>query len=220
MQLYGAALSPYVMRCLLVARAKGTDLPALDFAGGIKSPAYLALNPMGKMPVLVDGDVVLAESAVIAEYLNEVLPGHDLAGATPAARGKVRLIARVADLYLSEHLGALFQALQKPDDAPAAMAKLATGMGYLEALFDADALGVAAGPAGADAQGDGITLASACLIPLLFFFDAFDRQLHSAALIADRPKLAAWWAMAKARPLVAAALAEQAAGLKKMMAAR
>jgi glutathione S-transferase len=37
--------------------------------GEQKAPALLALNPMGKIPVLVDGDVVVTESAAIALYL-------------------------------------------------------------------------------------------------------------------------------------------------------
>lgn len=38
-------------------------------AGGQKSAAYLALNPMGKLPVLEDGDAVVAETAAIGMYL-------------------------------------------------------------------------------------------------------------------------------------------------------
>jgi glutathione S-transferase len=38
-------------------------------AGEQKSPAFLALNPMGKLPVLVDGDTVITETAAIGLYL-------------------------------------------------------------------------------------------------------------------------------------------------------
>ena len=38
-------------------------------AGGQKSPQMLALNPMGKLPTLTDGDVVVTEAAAIALYL-------------------------------------------------------------------------------------------------------------------------------------------------------
>jgi glutathione S-transferase len=37
--------------------------------GGQKDPAYVAINPMGKMPTLVDGDLVVTEAAAIALYL-------------------------------------------------------------------------------------------------------------------------------------------------------
>jgi glutathione S-transferase len=37
--------------------------------GGQKSPEFIAINPMGKLPTLVDGDVVVTESAAISLYL-------------------------------------------------------------------------------------------------------------------------------------------------------
>jgi glutathione S-transferase len=40
-------------------------------AGGQKSPEMLAMNPMGKLPVLTDGEVVVTESAAIALYLGD-----------------------------------------------------------------------------------------------------------------------------------------------------
>src|SRR5205814_1199701 len=46
------------------------ELEFVDFAKGEqKSPALVALNPMGKIPVLVDGDVVVTEAAAIGLYL-------------------------------------------------------------------------------------------------------------------------------------------------------
>src|SRR5262245_19353217 len=38
-------------------------------AGGQKAPPILSLNPMGKLPILVDGDTVVTEAAAIALYL-------------------------------------------------------------------------------------------------------------------------------------------------------
>jgi glutathione S-transferase len=40
-------------------------------AGAQKTPEFLSLNPMGKLPVLVDGDVVVSESAAIGVYLGD-----------------------------------------------------------------------------------------------------------------------------------------------------
>jgi len=52
MKLYGGLASPYVARVVLFARLKGIALAPQMPAGGIKTPEYLAKNPMGKMPVL------------------------------------------------------------------------------------------------------------------------------------------------------------------------
>jgi glutathione S-transferase len=48
-------------------------------AGAHKSPAYLALNPNGLIPVLVDGDLVLYETAAICLHLVDTHPAANLA---------------------------------------------------------------------------------------------------------------------------------------------
>jgi len=58
---------------------------------GLKSPAYAALNPNMKAPVLVDGDVVLWESAAIMAYLcikqgSDLWPAHDPRGQVDVLR--------------------------------------------------------------------------------------------------------------------------------------
>ena len=80
MKLYGGKLSPFVMRPLLVSRAKGAEVALDQFEGGIKSDAYLALCPTGKMPLLVDGDLALPESQVNA-FIERLL-GANTVGAS------------------------------------------------------------------------------------------------------------------------------------------
>lgn len=48
-------------------------------AGENRSPAFLKVNPAGKLPALVDGDLVLTESVAIVLYLAEKYPEKDLA---------------------------------------------------------------------------------------------------------------------------------------------
>jgi glutathione S-transferase len=55
-------------------------------AGAHKSPAYLALNPNGLIPVLVDGDLVLYETAAICLHLVDTHPRAQLAPAVGTAQ--------------------------------------------------------------------------------------------------------------------------------------
>jgi glutathione S-transferase len=51
----------------------------LDFATTMKAPAYLAINPMGKVPAVRHGDAVVTETAAICAYLADAFPQTELA---------------------------------------------------------------------------------------------------------------------------------------------
>src|SRR5262245_54564827 len=78
------------VRWLLEEIGKPYELVRVDLAAGEqRNPDYLALNPNGTVPTLVDGDFVLFESAAIVQYLADKFPEAQLAPpvGTPA-RGK------------------------------------------------------------------------------------------------------------------------------------
>jgi glutathione S-transferase len=80
MKLYHHPLSPNARRPRLVVRHLGLDVEEVLvdlMSGAHHKPEYLALNPTGRVPTLVDGDFVLWESNAIASYLAE---GTELAG--------------------------------------------------------------------------------------------------------------------------------------------
>jgi glutathione S-transferase len=54
----------------------------VDYASTMKSPAYLAVNPMGKVPALRHGDVVVTETPAICAYLADAFPQARLAPAS------------------------------------------------------------------------------------------------------------------------------------------
>jgi len=51
----------------------------LDFNTSMKSPAYLAVNPMGKVPALKHGNTVITENAAVCMYLADLVPEKGLA---------------------------------------------------------------------------------------------------------------------------------------------
>jgi glutathione S-transferase len=78
MKLYGFPPSPNTRKVLATAIALGLplDLELVNLAAGAqRKPEYLALNPNGRTPTLVDGDFVLWESNAIMQYLASVRPG-------------------------------------------------------------------------------------------------------------------------------------------------
>jgi len=111
-EFYCGSGSPYAWRVWLALEHKALPytLRMLSFSGGdLKQPQFLALNPRGKVPVLVDGDVVLYESAAILDYLHDAYPhsGERLLPDDIQARARARRLVREADSYLApamEHL--------------------------------------------------------------------------------------------------------------------
>ena len=51
----------------------------LEYGTTMKAPAYLAINPMGKVPAIRHGDTVVTEAAAICAYLADAFPGARLA---------------------------------------------------------------------------------------------------------------------------------------------
>ena len=83
--------------------------------GEQRKPEYLAINAMGKVPVLVDGDWVLPESAAIMIYLAESKPGNTLYPAELQARAQVNRWLFWAANHWAPAIGALaFEKILKP----------------------------------------------------------------------------------------------------------
>jgi glutathione S-transferase len=117
MKLYMNPLSPNVRRVTLTAAVLGVQLEEkkLDFAKGEhKNPEYLALNPNGAVPTLVDGDFVLTESRAIMQYLASKKPESGLLPRDEAARADVTRWQFWDASHFSPHVASLaFERLLK-----------------------------------------------------------------------------------------------------------
>ena len=68
-----------IVRWMLEEVGQPYKTELLDFASTAKAPAYLAINPMGKVPAIKHGDVVVTECAAICAYLADAFPAASLA---------------------------------------------------------------------------------------------------------------------------------------------
>jgi glutathione S-transferase len=83
--------------------------------GEQKSPEFLKLNPYGKVPVLIDEDVVIYDSTIINEYLDEEYPNPPLMPEDSAGRARVRLLEDFADNSFTPPAGLVLAEMNKPE---------------------------------------------------------------------------------------------------------
>jgi len=76
-----------IVRWMLEEVGQPYETEILDYASTMKQAPYLAINPMGKVPAIRHGDVVVTECAAICAYLADAFPG---AGLAPPATSKAR----------------------------------------------------------------------------------------------------------------------------------
>ena len=76
-----------IIRWLLEEIGQPYRTEILQYAQSMKAPEYLAINPMGKVPAILHGDVVVTEAAAICAYLADAFPQ---AGLAPAPGSKER----------------------------------------------------------------------------------------------------------------------------------
>jgi glutathione S-transferase len=117
---YYASGSPFAWRVWLALERKGIPyhLKTLSFdAGDLKTPEFSALNPRRRVPVLVDDDFALAESAAIVEYIEDRWPnGPALFATEPRKRAIQRRMVREADHYLAD-IGTRFATAPSEENA-------------------------------------------------------------------------------------------------------
>ena len=112
MKLYSRPLSPYSARVRIALHHKGLGFEIIEpDMGWSKDAAFLAVNPMGRIPVLVlDDGTKLVESSVIVGWLDDAHPSPPLLPEGAASRARVRLVTQLAEHDVFGTLMALFVA--------------------------------------------------------------------------------------------------------------
>ncbi|MGE3848263.1 MAG: glutathione S-transferase family protein [Gammaproteobacteria bacterium] len=108
--LYTHPMSPCAQKVRIVLAEKSLAFEArhVDLPGKENLTAdYLALNPLGVVPTLVDDGVPIIESSIICEYLEDRFPTPSLRPLSPRARAEMRLWMKHVDNKLHPSCGAL-----------------------------------------------------------------------------------------------------------------
>ncbi len=101
----------------------------------LKQPAFLALNPVGSVPVLTDGDLVLTQSVAILEYLAEKHPEAGLMPTDIIERAETRRWLAFVNADLHKSFGLVFGKAAYADDTAVQDAIAAGGTAKALQLF-------------------------------------------------------------------------------------
>jgi glutathione S-transferase len=201
MRLYHHPHSTFSRRVRIQLHEKGVSIDecVVDMAKGEhKGPAYRALNPYARVPLLVDGDFVLFESSAIMEYLELMFPQPSLVPTKPRGRALVSMHVKLCDVeFGSETRSVIFPRRFLPRerwDIPAqekAIGRIAKHLAVLDAQL-----------AGKDfLVEDRFTLADLAYAPFMDFLPLL--QLTPPANVGR------WMQMLASRPSVAATQASR-----------
>jgi maleylacetoacetate isomerase len=171
--LHGDFRSSAAYRVRIALNLKGLDCERVSVHlrhGEQRGDAFLALNPQGMVPALVDGDAVLTQSPAILEYLDEAYPDTPrLLPVAPVDRARVRALAAAVacDIHPLNNLRVL-QYIQGPmgggQDTMVAWYNhwIAEGFRAIERMLAGDPR------TGRFCHGDTPSLADICLVPQVF----------------------------------------------------
>jgi len=104
MTLYSGTTCPFSQRCRIVLYEKGMDFQIHDVDIFNKPEDLALMNPYNRVPVLVDRDLILYESNIINEYIDDRFPHPQLMPADPVMRARARLFLYRFEQELFSHI--------------------------------------------------------------------------------------------------------------------
>lgn len=212
MKLYTAKLSPFAARCRMQIYAKQLDVELVEYPHGVTKDELIAMHPMGKIPILAVGDTILPESDTICEYLEDCSDGIPMRPSDNLERARMRMLSRIADLYVFEPLSPLFAHLSRKyrdqDVVDAGLAQIAKGLATLEHFLHD----------GTYAAGDELSLTDCCLVPTLFFLVTYLPILGDKEPLKLYPKLGRYWERVQENEYAARVIAEIKEGIAEKTA--
>lgn len=115
MNLYSGTTCPFSHRCRIVLYEKQMDFQVIDVDLLNKPEEMAVINPYNHVPVLVDRDLILYESSIINEYIDERFPHPQLMPPDPQTRAKARQLLFTMEHELFSHVHVLEKNLKTAD---------------------------------------------------------------------------------------------------------
>ena len=107
MNLYSGTTCPFSHRCRIVLYEKQMDFQVIDVDLFNKPEDIAVINPYNRVPVLVDRDLILYESNIINEYIDERFPHPQLMPPDPIMRARARQLLHTMEQELFSHIDVL-----------------------------------------------------------------------------------------------------------------
>ena len=117
MNLYSGITCPFSQRCRIVLYEKGMDFQVIDVDLFAKQEDIAIINPYGKVPVLVERDLILYEPNIINEYIDERFPHPQLMPADPIMRARARQLLIGMEREIFSHMEVLEKNSKAADKA-------------------------------------------------------------------------------------------------------
>ena len=169
MTLFSNAACPQSHRVRLVLAEKGISVDVVEVGDGTFAEDLVELNPYGSVPTLVDRDLVLYNTQIIMEYLDDRYPHPPLMPVDPVERARTKLyVYRMERDWYS-----LLDCFAAGDQAQAARARtiIRDGLTVIAPIFEQKPF----------FMSDELTLADYTLLPLLWRLPLYDIELPAAA---------------------------------------
>lgn len=115
MILHSGTTCPFSQRCRFVLYEKGMDFEIRDIDLFNMPEDVAVMNPYGKVPILEERDLILYESNIINEYIDERFPHPQLMPAEPIMRARTRLFLHNFERELFSHVLVLEDRQLSPD---------------------------------------------------------------------------------------------------------
>jgi len=117
MNLYSGTTDPFSHRCRIVLFEKGMDFEVIDVDLYNKPEDIAVINPYNQVPVLVDRDLILYESNIINEYIDERFPHPQLMPPDPIMRARARQLLHTFEKEMFVHIELLEKGQKAADKA-------------------------------------------------------------------------------------------------------